>query len=179
MRATDVDRPTAAPPTWHTWLSTLARLVLGGVWIAAGATKITDLDASVRAVRAYQLLPETVAQIVGASLPPVEILLGLLLIIGAGVRAAAVLSAVLLAAFIIGIAAAWARGLRIDCGCFGSGGQLPADEDPAYGWELARDSDLLLLAVLLTRWPTGHLALDGLLARHASPNHEEQRPSGL
>jgi hypothetical protein len=70
-----------------------------------------------------------------------------------------------MAAFVVGIASAWARGLRIDCGCFGSGGALAAGEDPAYGWELARDGGLLLLALLLARWPAGHYALDGLLAR--------------
>jgi uncharacterized membrane protein YphA (DoxX/SURF4 family) len=143
---------------------TVARLVLGGVWIAAGAAKVTDLDASVRAVRAYRLLPETVAQVVGAGLPLVEILLGILLIVGAGVRVSAVVSAVLMSAFVVGIASAWARGLRIDCGCFGSGGELAAGEDPTYGLELARDAGLLLLSLLVAARPPGRLAIDGWLA---------------
>lgn len=145
------------------WLATLARLVLAGVWIAAALTKITDLDASVRAVRAYRLLPEFGAQLVGAGLPAVELLLGVLLLVGAGVRAGAVVSAVLLLAFVVGIGSAWARGLRIDCGCFGSGGELAQGESPTYGLELLRDGGLLVLAVLLVWWPTGYLALDGLL----------------
>jgi uncharacterized membrane protein YphA (DoxX/SURF4 family) len=143
---------------------TLARLVLGGVWIAAGASKITDLDASVRAVRAYRLLPETAAQVIGAGLPLVEILLGVLLIAGAGVRVSAIVSAILMSAFVVGIAAAWARGLRIDCGCFGSGGELATGEDPSYGLELLRDGGLLLLSLLVAARPPGWLALDGLLA---------------
>ena len=145
------------------WLSTAARLLLGAVWLFAGATKITDLDASVRAVRAYRLLPETAAQVVGAGLPVVELLLGALLVVGAGVRAAATVSAVLMLAFVVGIASAWARGLRIDCGCFGSGGDLAAGQDPGYGIELTRDAALFVLAVLLARWPAGRLAIDGLL----------------
>jgi uncharacterized membrane protein YphA (DoxX/SURF4 family) len=48
----------------------VGRLVLGGVWIVAGLSKVTDLGASVRAVRAYRLLPEVAAQVVGAGLPP-------------------------------------------------------------------------------------------------------------
>ncbi|MCW2719395.1 MauE/DoxX family redox-associated membrane protein [Pseudonocardia sp.] len=147
------------------WLSTLARLVLGGVWIAAGVTKITDLDASIRAVRAYALLPESVVQIVGPGLPPAEILLGLLLVVGLGVRATAVISTVLMAAFIVGISSAWIRGLQIDCGCFGSGGLLAAGQKPTYGWELARDGGLLVLALFLVRWPVGHWALDAVLNR--------------
>jgi uncharacterized membrane protein YphA (DoxX/SURF4 family) len=147
------------------WFATLARLLLGGVWLAAGLTKIGDLDASVRAVRAYRLLPEALVQVVGAALPLAEVLLAALLVTGLFVRASAVLSALLMAAFVVGIASAWARGLRIDCGCFGSGGELAAGAEPTYGWELARDGGLFLLALLLTRWPTGYYALDGLLAR--------------
>jgi len=155
MPPTTTSRPASLVP----WLSTAGRLLLGAVWLVAGASKITDLDASVRAVRAYRLLPETAAQVVGAGLPAVELLLGVLLVVGAGVRAAAAVSAVLLLAFVVGIASAWARGLQIDCGCFGSGGELAAGQDPAYGLELARDAALLVIAVLLTRWPAGRLAL--------------------
>jgi uncharacterized membrane protein YphA (DoxX/SURF4 family) len=147
------------------WLATLARLLLGVVWLVAGLAKIGDLDASVRAVRAYRLLPEMLAQVVGAALPPAEVLLGLLLVVGLFVRASAVLSALLMSAFVAGIASAWARGLQIDCGCFGSGGELAAGAEPTYGWELARDGGLFLLALLLARWPAGYYALDGLLAR--------------
>lgn len=147
------------------WLSTLARLVLGGVWIAAGVPKITDLDASVRAVRAYALLPEAVVQIVGPGLPPAEILLGALLVLGVGVRVGAVISTVLMAAFVVGIASAWIRGLSIDCGCFGSGGALAPGAEPTYGRELARDGGLLVLALFLVRWPAGRWALDAVLTR--------------
>jgi uncharacterized membrane protein YphA (DoxX/SURF4 family) len=150
--------------SWAPWLALLGRLVLGGVWIGAGAAKVTALDESVRAVRAYRLLPDVAAQIIGAGLPLVEILLGVLLVVGAGVRATAVVSAVLMAAFVVGIASAWARGLRIDCGCFGSGGQLAAGEDPAYGWELARDGALLVIALFLAARPPGRFGLDGFLA---------------
>ena len=151
-----------------------ARLLLGATWIAAGLAKITDLDASVRAVRAYQLLPEIAAQAVGAALPPVEILLGILLVIGFTVRAAAIASILLLAAFVVGIASAWARGLRIDCGCFGSGGQLAAGTEPTYGWELARDAALLFLAVTLAWRPGTPFSLDRRLRHGNKPDEVNQ-----
>ena len=163
MLRTDPFPPPSTSRVLLPWLSTASRLVLGGVWLAAGASKITDLDASVRAVRAYRLLPEVAAQVVGAGLPVVELLLGVLLGLGAGVRGAAVVSAVLMLAFVVGIATAWARGLRIDCGCFGSGGELAVGQDPSYGVELARDAALTGVAVLLARMPTGRFAIDGLL----------------
>lgn len=153
----------APPRSLRGWLPTLGRLVLAAVWIGAGVAKITDLDGAVRAVRAYRLLPDIAAQVVGAGLPVVEIMLGLLLLVGAGVRVGAVVSAVLLLGFLVGIGSAWARGLRIDCGCFGSGGELKAGESPSYGWDLVRDGALFVLAIALARWPNGYLAIDGLL----------------
>lgn len=144
------------------WLSLGLRLVLGVVSLVAGTLKVGDLAGSVRAVRAYRLLPETAAQLVGAGLPVAEIALGALLLAGLGVRAAAVFSAVLLAAFVVGIGSAWARGLRIDCGCFGGGGELAAGQPPRYGPELARDVGLLLVAAWLAWRPASRYALDNL-----------------
>jgi uncharacterized membrane protein YphA (DoxX/SURF4 family) len=95
---------------------------------------------------------------VAFGLPVLEIAVGLALLAGVFVRTAALGSAVLLVVFIAGIAAAWARGLQIDCGCFGDGGQVAAGET-AYASELARDTGLLLLALALARWPHSRLAL--------------------
>lgn len=142
------------------WAGTLARLVLGGVLLVAGGLKVTNLPASVLAVRAYQLLPYDVATIVGYALPPVEIVIGVLLILGLFTRTAAMGAAVLMAAFVVGIASAWARGLSIDCGCFGGGGQIAA-ERTAYPLELARDAGLLLAALWLARRPCTAFGLDG------------------
>jgi uncharacterized membrane protein YphA (DoxX/SURF4 family) len=172
----DVVTDTLARPTavWLRWFVLIARLVVGGVWIGAGYTKIIDIGASVRAVRAYQLLPEAVVPVVGAALPAVEILVGVLLVVGLFVRVSSVVSALMMLAFIIGISSAWARGLRIDCGCFGSGGVLAEGEDPTYGWELARDAGLFVLAVICAWRPSGAVALDGLLRGRAIPESSEE-----
>jgi hypothetical protein len=62
-------------------------------------------------------------------------------------------------AFMIGISQAWARGLSIDCGCFGGGGQVaPGDAD--YLTPLLRDTGLTLLAVYLTLFPHTKFGLD-------------------
>jgi uncharacterized membrane protein YphA (DoxX/SURF4 family) len=164
MTALETVPPTDRKP-WLPWLSTLGRLLLAGVWLAAGLTKITDLDGSVRAVRAYRLLPEGVAEIVGNGLPLLELMLGVLLLVGFGVRVVAMITAVLMVVYMAGIASVWARGLSIDCGCFGSGGQLAANAKPTYGIELLRDAGFLVVALLLTKWPAGRFAIDGLLNR--------------
>jgi uncharacterized membrane protein YphA (DoxX/SURF4 family) len=148
------------------WLSVAARLLVGGVWIAAGWLKLTESpEAQDRAVRAYQLLPESLVPLVGRGLPALEVIVGLLLIVGLGVRVVSVLSALLLAAFIFGISAAWVRGLQIECGCFGGGGSLAQDATAKYPWDIARDAGLLLLSAALALWPHSKVAVDRLLLR--------------
>jgi uncharacterized membrane protein YphA (DoxX/SURF4 family) len=144
---------------FHSVLALLCRLVVGGVWIAAGVLKIPDPAESIRAVRNYRLLPEAVVPLIGTGLPVVEVALGLLLIAGVATRVSAMLSAVLLLLFVIGISSAWARGLDIDCGCFGGGG---GEEGGAttYGWDIARDLSLLAASVYLAVRGPGVFALD-------------------
>ena len=92
------------------WLTLLARLILGGVLIAAGALKVGNLQQSAMAVRAYELLPIWMANLFGYALPWIEIGIGLLLVLGALVRINGLLGALIMLAFIIAIAQAWARG---------------------------------------------------------------------
>lgn len=146
------------------WIGTAARLVTGGVWLVAGALKLPDLAGSVRAVRAYELLPEAVVPAVGHALPVLEVLVGLMLVLGFRVRASAVLSAVLFAGFVLGIASVWVRGIEIDCGCFGGGGAKEG-ASAEYPMELARDVALLLASAWLVVRPRSPLALDNLLFR--------------
>lgn len=147
-------------PGVRPWLGTLARLGLAAVWLFAGAAKVGDLAGSGRAVNAYQVMPFEAAQVIGAALPFVEITLGLLLLVGLATRVVAALSSALLLVFIAGISSAWARGLSIDCGCFGSGGQLAAGQSPSYGPEIARDIGFLVLAAFLVIWPRTRMSVD-------------------
>lgn len=145
------------------WVGTAARLVLAGVFLWAGAAKVTDLAASGRAVAAYKILPYGAATAVGAALPMIELLVGLLLLAGLATRVAAGVAAGLLTVFVAGIASAWARGLNIDCGCFGGGGTLAAGQTPNYGPEIARDVGLLALAVFLLVYPRTRYSLDAFI----------------
>lgn len=144
------------------WIGLLARLLVGAVWVIAGLAKLPDPAGSVRAVRAYQLLPEAVVPTVGHLLPVVEIVIGMFLVLGLLTRPPAAASAVLFVAFIIGISSAWIRGLEINCGCFG-GSAVPKDPHRGYAIDLARDAVLLLGSLWLVVRPRTRLALDTLL----------------
>ncbi len=141
------------------WISTLVRLVLAGVFLAAGGLKAVDPQTSVAAVRAYRLLPPAAETLVGWGLPFLEIALGLVLAAGAFTRVAGAVSAALLTVFVLAVVSAAARGLSIDCGCFGGGGSV-AEGQTDYGGEIVRDSLLLLLALWLVWQPRSRLALE-------------------
>jgi len=143
---------------YEQWFSLIARLVLGGTLLAAGLLKISHPYTSAAAVRAYRVLPTELANLIGYALPWFEIGIALTLIFGLGVRLSASIAGALMLIFIAGVASAWARGLTIDCGCFGGGGQV-APGATQYWQEIARDLGLTLLAAFLIWRPRSRFAL--------------------
>ena len=141
------------------------RLFLGVVLIWAGAAKVGRPLTAERAVQAYEIFPMEVAKWIGLALPFLEIVLGVLLVLGLFTRAAAIASTLLMVAFIVGISQAWARGLTIDCGCFGGGGQVGADET-RYPQEIARDVVFALAGAWLWWRPRSLASLDRILFGH-------------
>lgn len=144
---------------YQPWLTLLVRLGLGGVFLAAGGLKIENLQKSAMSVRAYELLPVGLANFLGFVLPWIEIGMGLLLIVGVAVSIVGLLGALTMFAFVVAIAQAWARGLSIDCGCFGGGGEI-APEETKYLSTILRDIGFLLLGVYLYYFPKGKFGLD-------------------
>ena len=142
----------------------LVRLGLGTVMISAGLPKLLDLTGSVQNVIAYELFDYELARAIGIFLPVVEVALGVLLLLGLLTRAVAVVTGVLMLFFIAGIVSAWARGLSIDCGCFGTGGPVDPDET-TYVTSIVRDVGFLGLAVWLTVRPHTPWSLDQLLRK--------------
>ena len=140
----------------------VARLLLGGVMLVAGLLKVAKPEVSARAVQAYQILPFDLATYVGYGLPILEVLLGALLVLGLFTRTAAAVAGVLLVAFIIGIASAWARGISIDCGCFGQGGTIDPSQT-RYLEEILRDVGLVLCAAWLVTRPRTAYSLERTL----------------
>lgn len=107
----------------------LARLVLGGVFIALGAAKYADPVAFMKGVREYDLFApgSTMLNWIAATLPVLEIVLGACLVLGIAVRGAALATGVSLIAFTVAVllralAIHDAQGgdfcaIAFDCGC--------------------------------------------------------------
>ena len=96
-------------------------------------------------MRAYQLLPASMVAPVGQLLPILEVVIGAMLVLGLLTRGAAVVSAILFVAFIIGIASVWARGITDRLRLLRRR-RLRPGRDEKYPWEIARDVALLALS---------------------------------
>ena len=101
------------------------RLLLAGVFLTAGIGKLRDLPGSRRAVADFGV-PERAARVVGLLLPLAEIAIAVSLVPAPSARWGALAAAILLAAFIVGIARALSRGEQPDCHCFGQIHSAPA-----------------------------------------------------
>jgi uncharacterized membrane protein YphA (DoxX/SURF4 family) len=133
----------------------LLRVLLGSIFIVAGASKIGHAAEFAAQIAGFRLLPQIVVAPLALLLPFLEILLGGYLILGLFTRAAAWMAVVLLAIFDGAIASAVVRGMTVSCGCFG-----PNDRTVTTWAEVARDAVFVLLAVVVAWRAPGMLALD-------------------
>ena len=139
------------------------RLAMGVVFLYAAWTKLTQpWTLFAMAIDAYQLLPQWAVLVAARTLPWAELLLGLWLISGKWLRISAPAASLLLLSFFVVLIRSYARGMRIDCGCFGSG-------DPLSPLTLARDGGLLAASLSLT-------VLAFLKARRPSAGDSRQAP---
>ena len=95
----------------------------------AGGLKITEPKQAAQAVQAYQILPPRAwASSSGTCCRSSRSRIGIALLLGVATRLMAIFAGALMTAFVVGVLSAWARGLSIDCGCFGGGGAVPEGE---------------------------------------------------
>lgn len=108
-----------------------------------------------QSIEAYEIFSPPLVSVVAMLLPPVEVVLGLFLLIGLFVVPSAVVTALIMAGFIVGVASAAVRGLQIDCGCFS-----PGDGEPSsLVLVIARDVLFLAMAIWAILFPYRKLAL--------------------
>ena len=134
-----------------------AQIALGAVFVAAAIPKIADPPAFAHMIYNYRLVPGSFVNALALVMPWIELVVGLLLVLGVWRREAALVAAVLLLVFLGAIGWNLARGHAIDCGCFDvrSAGKTPEQLLSDMKWVLLRDVGLLLLAaqVLLATSP--------------------------
>lgn len=141
------------------WLALPARWYLGALFVLASWHKIAVPHDFAIDVATYAILPLSLVNPVAIVLPWVELAAGLMLLLGARVRAGSLLVAAMMVVFLAALGIALARGLDMSCGCFASQG---AESDPISWLTVLRDVAWLALSVLVACCDRGLLGLDGL-----------------
>lgn len=151
------------PPSRLDWATFTCRVLVGALFIFAAAMKLRDPQAFAFAIGAFKVIPDNadhLAVLAAFTLPWLEGLAGLCLLLGLWTRPAALLICLMLLAFIGGIGWVISNGWNVECSCFGKF-ELPC-QGPVGACHLTRNSVLLLATgLVLVRGP-GALALDPL-----------------
>jgi uncharacterized membrane protein YphA (DoxX/SURF4 family) len=137
------------------WLGLAIRIAAAAVWLVAGAAKVGELTHFHAQVDQYRLLPHGLEAPFAYALPFVELLVGIYLLLGLLTRIAALVGCALMVLFLIAQAQAWARGLSLDCGCFGT-----LTHEKVGAATILRDVALGLPTLAIAIWPARRLSLD-------------------
>jgi uncharacterized membrane protein YphA (DoxX/SURF4 family) len=143
------------PMTMPEAVTFAVRVLVGALFVFAGATKVGHFNDLASSITGFRLLPEPLIAPLAVLLPFFEIGLGLYLVSGLFTRSVAVIAAAQLVLYAGAIASAVIRHIPASCGCFGPQDQAKAD------WPHVL-VDLALAAVcLFVAWRApGSFALD-------------------
>ena len=144
-----------APSTRNSQLSTIAwrllAIIIGALFVYAGALKILDPVRFAGDIQNYHVLPWTLNVRLAFYLPWLEVICGLALIFRRLYSGALALLLALLLVFIGAGIAAKARGIDISCGCFGH-----VSDQLSFAWHLVLDFAIVAGVVAVWRWDSGN-----------------------
>lgn len=131
-----------SPDVLGTWLYHLVRLVIGGIFIYAGAVKLLAPRAFAHVIAQYGLVPDPLLPVVAVGLPAIELLAGMGLVFG--IRGSLTGITILLGMFLLVLGYAIFMDMNIDCGCF-----TQEEIDGQHGLKTAFLRDMLMIAAIL------------------------------
>ncbi|MEX2551456.1 MAG: MauE/DoxX family redox-associated membrane protein [Actinomycetota bacterium] len=134
----------------------LIRLVFGTMFLAAGASKLSDLGEFAEAIKHYQLIPGATAGAVARGVAVTEAALGTVLLLGAAIPVAGLLGSALLVIFAFAMAINLIRGRQIPCGC-------KRESEPIQIKHIVRNAAGVAALIALTRLPVHPWSIDSLL----------------
>jgi len=144
----------------HPYTALIGRMLLGAIFIYASLSKILNPDQFAQAVMNYRILPLVSVNLFAIVLPWLELVSGILLLLGLFTGGSIVMITLLTALFLGAMGSALLRGLDISCGCFST--------DGVYKITLRyfiRDLLLFALALQVLFYDRGILSVDTLRKR--------------
>lgn len=143
----------------HRYLSFVFRLAFGILFLISGAGKLPEGAAFVNQVEEFDLLPHALARFYGTALPWMEIVIGVLLLLGLLSRFASAIGGLVSLSFIVANSVVLYRGLNLECGCFGDLAVLQTRD------ALIVDVVLLVMALQILFHKGEFLSLDSWIFR--------------
>ena len=134
---------------FHPLVLRLSRIVLAAVMLFAAIPKLGDPPGFAQTIFAYGMLPMALVAPVALTLPWLEALTALGLVLGVARRSTAALILALMLAFMGGLGFNLAKGNPVDCGCFGASKVQKTRDQRLFDMKMAllRDLGLALLAL--------------------------------
>ena len=136
-------------------ITTIARVILGGILLISGAEKVGQPAALAASIASFHLLAPSIIVAISIILPYFEMLVGLYLVIGLFTRIASFVATLQFVIYGAAIASAIIRKLPADCDCFG-----PNDHAVADWPHVAFDFALAAIALLIAMNGPSPLSLD-------------------
>jgi uncharacterized membrane protein YphA (DoxX/SURF4 family) len=135
----------------HPWLTTRVQIFLGLIFVVAAMPKIADPPSFAHMIYNYRILPGGLLNFSALVMPWVEILCGLMLILGIWTRPARWVISALLLLFIVAITINLLRNNAIDCGCFdlSAAGRSHEERIRDMWLVILRDTGMLLMCAQL------------------------------
>ena len=130
------------------------RIFLGFVFVFAAITKVTDPIGFSQSIYNYKLMPDFTINFLAIAFPWIELVAGILLIFGIAVKENSAILSSLLFVFIIAIIISIARGLNIDCGCFGT-----VEGSKVGLLKILENTVLLIVGLILMKFDSKFLSL--------------------
>jgi len=140
------------------------RLIVGFIFLSFGASKIAITDKFASEIGNYGLMPVFTLNLIALFLPWLELIVGILLILGVRLRTSAMISTVLLLMFIGAVAFAMIMGLDINCGCSSTNPQkvgLP---------KIAENAGLSILSIIIFAFPNSKIGLESFFTKNLNGN---------
>ena len=142
-----------------------ARFIVGAIFLISGLAKISDPGRFILTLREFRLFPEEIVPFTAVWLPWLELLLGLCVLVGLLHRTSALLLACMNTGFLAAILSVIARGIVVDCGCFGMLADMLGLPDMADMKAVVRNVVFIGLCLLIFFGKKEVLSLEGYILR--------------
>lgn len=130
------------------YLIAITRIYLALVFILSGLDKISNLSVFATSIENYKMFPVQIINIIAIVIPWIELITGVLLLLGFYIKENSIIIGAMLAVFTFAVISAVLRNLDIDCGCQGT-----FDGQKVGMLKIIENVSLIIVSLLSIKFP--------------------------